>query len=174
MIEPVPYLYKQLCNNYNKHPNVILLNIAISNYDGFLTLYIPSESNDFSKFPIYASQLASTNKDHLKKHSPHLIVDEISVECKTLNSIIREYKINILHELYTDTEGHDYEILMDLDLNLLNSHPKLIVFEHKHLDGTFTANNENRPKYRELLKKMKEYRYYIHSQDTEDCTLMLQ
>tara|TARA_B100000686_G_C16792560_1_gene979821 strand:- start:2028 stop:3641 length:1614 start_codon:yes stop_codon:yes gene_type:complete len=173
LIEPVPYLYKQLVENYKNKANVILLNIAISNKTEPLTLYIPSEKNNFSKLPFWASQLASVNKDHLNIHIPELIVEQISVECKTLNDIIKEYKIENLEAIYTDTEGHDYEILMDLDLDLLSALPKTIFFEHKHLDGTNSFNLNERPKYFKLLEKFKSVGYYINNQDWEDCELKL-
>jgi FkbM family methyltransferase len=173
LIEPVPYLYKQLVENYKNKSNVILLNIAISNKTEPLTLYIPSEKNNFSKLPFWASQLASVSKDHLNIHIPELIVEQISVECKTLNDIIKEYKIENLEAIYTDTEGHDYEILMDLDLDLLNALPKTIFFEHKHLDGTNSFNLNERPKYFKLLEKFKSVGYYINNQDWEDCELKL-
>lgn len=174
LIEPVPYLYKQLVENYKNKSNVILLNIAISNKTEPLTLYIPSEKNNFKELPWYASQLASTNKEHLSAHIPNLIVDQICVESKTLNNIIEKYKIKNLEAIYTDTEGHDYEILMDVDLDLLNAPPKTIFFEHKHLDGTHSANLNERPKYFKLLEKFKSMGYYIYNQDSEDCELKFQ
>lgn len=173
LIEPVPYLYKQLVENYKNKSNVILLNIAISNKTEPLTLYIPSEKNNFKKLPCYASQLASTNKEHLTAHIPNLIVEQICVESKTLNNIIEKYKIKNLEAIYTDTEGHDYEILMDVNLDLLNAPPKTIFFEHKHLDGTNSVNLTERPKYFKLLEKFKSMGYYIYNQDSEDCELKL-
>ena len=172
MVEPVPYLFKQLKENYKSFNNIIFLNIAISNYNGIIDLYVPSEKNDFEKLVIWTSQLASTNKDHISTFVPECIIDKISVECKTLNSVIKEYNIKQLEYLYTDTEGHDYDILMDLNLSLIR--PKNIIFENKHMDGPkHSLDINNCPKYFNLLNYFKEFGYDIESQNSEDTFIKL-
>jgi FkbM family methyltransferase len=172
MIEPVPYLFNQLKENYKSYNNITFLNIAISNYDGFIDLYVPSEMNDFKKLVNWTNQLACTNKDHIKTFVPECIVDKINVECKTLNTIIKEYNIKEIEYLYTDTEGHDYDILMDLDLLLIR--PKNIIFENKHMDGpklSFDINNAQR--YFNLLNHFNEFGYDIEKQTSEDTHITL-
>ena len=172
MIEPVPYLFNQLKENYKLYNNIIFLNIAISNYNGYIDLYVPSEKNDFSKLVSWASQLASINKEHIPSFVSNCIIDTIQVECKTLNTLIKEYTITELEFLYTDTEGHDYDILMDLDLLLIR--PKNILFENKHMDGSRHALDINNcPKYFNLLNHYKKYGYEIVSQNTEDTHIKL-
>jgi FkbM family methyltransferase len=172
MIEPVPYLFSKLKENYKSFNNIIFLNIAISNYNGFIDIYIPSEKNDFTKLPGFCNQLASTNKEHIKTFVPDCIVDKINVECKTLNTIIKEYNIKELTYLYTDTEGHDYDILMDLNLLLIR--PKNIIFENKHMDGPkHKLNTNNCTKYLKLLNYFKEYGYEIENQTGEDTHIKL-
>ena len=170
LFEPVPYLYKQLCENYKNKKNVKLFNIAISNYNGSLPLYIPSEKNDFSKLVSWASQLASTNENHIKTFVPNCIVEKIEVQCKTLNTIIEEYKIENLEAIYTDTEGHDYDILMDLDL--IKHKPDCIIFENKHMDGPRHVLNKNEcPKYNYLLNHFYKNGYEFVSETSEDTTI---
>ena len=170
LFEPVPYLYKQLCENYKNKKNVKLFNIAISNYNGSLPLYIPSEKNDFSKLVGWASQLASTNENHIKTFVPNCIVEKIEVQCKTLNTIIEEYKIENLEAIYTDTEGHDYDILMDLDL--IKHKPEYIIFENNHMDGPKHALNKNdSPKYNYLLNHFYKNGYEFVSETHEDTTI---
>ena len=172
MIEPVPYLFNQLKENYKSYSNIIFLNIAISNYDGIIELYIPSEKNDFEKMVNWASQLASTNKDHIPTFVPNCIIDKICVECKTLNTLIKEYNIKQIEYLYTDTEGHDYDILMDLNLLLIK--PKNIIFENKHMDGPkHSLDINNCPKYINLLNNFQEYNYFIKKQTGEDTHIKL-
>lgn len=171
MIEPVPYLFKQLKENYKSYNNIIFLNIAISNYNGYIDLYIPSEKNDFTQLISWCSQLASTNKDHIKTFVPQCIVDKISIECKTLNTLIKEYNITELEYLYIDTEGHDYDILMDLDLFI---RPKNIFFENKHMDGPkYSLDINNCPKYYNLLKHFNKYGYEVELQTSEDTHIKL-
>jgi len=172
LIEPVPYLFNQLKENYKSYNNIIFLNIAISNYDGFIDLYIPSDKNDFTKLVSWASQLASTNKEHIHTFVPNCIVDKISVECKTLNTLINEYNIKEIEYLYTDTEGHDYDILMELNLSLIR--PKNIVFENKHMDGPkHVFDSTDCSKYLNLLNHFEQYGYEIENQTGEDTHLQL-
>ena len=172
LFEPVPYLFKQLCENYKNKKNVKLFNIAISNYNGSLPLYIPSEKNDFSKLVSYTSQLASTNENHIKTFVPNCIVDKIEVQCKTLNTIIEEYKIENLEEIYTDTEGHDYDILMDLDLT--KHKPERIIFENKHMDGPkHQLIKSDCPKYNYLLNHFYKNDYEFVSETSENTIIKI-
>ena len=167
LIEPVPYLFNKLKENYKLYNNITFLNIAISDYNGFIDLYIPSEKNDFTKLVSWATQLASINKDHIQHFVPECLVDKIQVECKTLNTIIKEYNIKEIEYLYTDTEGHDYNILMNLDLSLIK--PKNIIFENKHMDGPKHKLDINDcPKYFNLLNYFKKYGYEVVIENKED------
>jgi O-methyltransferase len=172
MIEPVPYLFNMLKENYKSYNNITFLNIAISNYDGVLDLYAPSEKNDFTNLVSWASQLASVNKDHIHTFVPNCIVDNIKVKCKTLNTLINEYNIKEIEYLYTDTEGHDYDILMNLNLSLIK--PKNIIFENKHMDGPKHILDINDcSKYLNLLNHFKEYKYFVKNQTLEDTHIKL-
>ena len=170
LIEPVPYLFNTLKENYSskvKKNTIQFLNIAISNKDESLTLYVPSSTNDFSKFPYWASQLASTNKDHISTHIPNLLVDTITVPCFTLNTLIEKMGIQHIDYLMVDTEGHDYDILMDLDLSKIK--PKKIRFENKHMDGIFVKGI----KYFLLMSHFNNHGYTVVSEDGEDTVIRL-
>ena len=167
LVEPVPFIFKKLKKNYNKffpNNNFVFINKAVSNKIGEITLTIPSERNDFSKQPFWASQLASVNSSHIFKHIPSLLTDEIVVPCTTLNQIIDEYNITELDLLHTDTEGHDYDILMDFNFKIK---PKIIQFEHKHMDGIFKVGD----KHRKFLEYFKSKGYIVHGTTKEDTIL---
>jgi len=136
LVEPVPYLFIQLQQNYMKkfgdNSNIIFINMAVSNYVGEIELTIPSERNDFSNLPYWATQLASVNSTHATDHIANLLTDKITVKTTTINEIIKDCNITTIDLLHTDTEGHDYEILMDYDFIIK---PAKIMFEHKHMDG---------------------------------------
>ena len=138
LVEPVPFLFKQLINNYNKifktNQNIFFINKAVSNFIGEIEMTIPSENNNWQDLPFWASQLASVNSDHATGHISSLLVEKINVKTTTINEIVKEYNINQIDLLHTDTEGHDYIILMDYDFVIK---PKKIIFEHKHMDGLF-------------------------------------
>ena len=170
VIEPVPYLFQQLVANYKTREAdtyILCFNVAVSNKDGTLKLYVPSPQNDFSQYPFWASQLASTNPIHISTHLPTLKTDEVEVQCYRLNTIIKDLGIQWLDTLIVDTEGHDYEILMDLDFTLVK--PKRIRFENKHMDGIFTRGI----KYETLMNYFAVHGYIKVSEDHEDTLLAL-
>ena len=133
LVEPVPFLFRYLKINYNEkfgiNKNIFFINKAVSNFIGEIEMTIPSEKNDFQNLPNYASQLASVNPDHATGHISDLLVEKIRVETTTLNEIVKEYNIKQIDLLHTDTEGHDYTILMNYNFEIK---PKKIMFEHKH------------------------------------------
>ena len=174
LIEPVPYLFQTLINNYKRNHsnnNIFVLNIAISNKDGTLDLYVPSLSNNLSMLPSWITELSSADKDHIKNHIseslPNLIVDKISVPCLTLNSLIKLYSIKEINYLIIDTEGHDYDILMDLDLNKLK--PKNIRFENSHTDGTHKKGQN----YMNLINHLFNHGYKLVEETHQDTLVCL-
>ena len=157
-------------NNYNEKfgssQNIIFINKAVSNFIGEIEMTIPSEKNDFQKLPFWASQLASVNPDHATGHIRNLFVEKINVETTTINEIVKEYNIKQIDLLHTDTEGHDYTILMDYNFEIK---PKKIMFEHKHMDGLFTIGI----KFYELSNKLVSLGYKQIQQNCEDTTFQL-
>ena len=170
LVEPVPFLFEQLKYNYtNKfinNQNIIFINKAASNFIGEIEMTIPSPKNDFSKFPFWASQLASVNPEHAIGHINNLLVEKITVKTTTINEIVKEYAITQIDLLHTDTEGHDYTILMDYNFKIK---PKIIMFEHKHMDGLFNIGI----KYTELSNKLLSLGYTKTAQGGEDTTFHL-
>jgi FkbM family methyltransferase len=178
LIEPVPYIFKVLHENYliknsnNGNTNkIICFNFGISNKNDSLELYIPSEKNDFNMYPSFIHQLCSIHKDHIYKHIseifPDLIIDKINVPCFTLNTIIEEMNIKQIDYLIIDTEGHDYDILMDLDLTKIK--PNKIQFENRHMDGSFLKGE----KYIKLINHLQLNGYKIIEETLEDTIMSL-
>lgn len=170
LVEPVPFLFEQLKNNYNtkfkNNHNIIFINKAVSDFIGKIEMTIPSEKNDFSGLPYWASQLGSVNSNHALGHIKKLIVEKINVETTTINEIVKEYNINQIDLLHTDTEGHDYTILMNYNFQVK---PKQIMFEHKHMDGLFKVGI----KYIELSNKLLSLGYKKIQQNSEDTIFQL-
>lgn len=170
LVEPVPYLFEQLKKNYKSkfvnNQNIIFINKAVSNFIGEIELTIPSQKNDFSKFPFWASQLASVNPNHALGHINNLLVEKITVNTTTINEIIKEYSIKQIDLLHTDTEGHDYTILMNYNFDIK---PKKIMFEHKHMDGLHKVGI----KYKELSNKLLSLGYKKVEQNREDTIFEL-
>ena len=80
--------------------------------------------------------MGSFNKNHIDKHKlsqfnlNNINKKKIILKTITINSLIHKYNITNIELLHIDTEGHDYNILMSLDLNLIK--PDKIIFEHTH------------------------------------------
>jgi len=178
LIEPVPYIFKVLHENYliknsnNGNTNKIIgFNFAVSNKNDSLELYIPSEKNDFDTLPIWIHELCSIHKDHIYKHTsenyPDLIIDKINVLCFTLNTLIEKLNIKEIDYLIIDTEGHDYDILMDLDLTKIK--PNKIRFESIHMDGSFLKGM----KYIKLINHLLLNGYKTIEETLEDTVVSL-
>jgi len=169
LVEPVEYLFTMLKNNYNqryKNNKFIFINKAVSDYIGTIKMTIVSENNDFSQLPFYASQLSSINNEHAINHIPNIITENIQVETTTLNQIVQELNINEIELLHLDTEGHEYEILMDYNFKIK---PKYIIFEYKHTDGFLTTGI----KLQIILAKLTSLNYKIINKNDEDITMIL-
>lgn len=179
-VEPIKELFDVMVVNHNKfrpNNNYIFLNKACSNYNGTLDLYIPNielfSRETESKYiqlgvPVWTDQLVSALPDHVKGHRINLDTKVVNVECVTLDKIVEEYEIGSIDILHVDTEGHDYEVLMGLNFN--NIKPKIIVFEHKHIDGT---NSPLGDRYNQIMKHLFDFGYDKTDMDTEDTHLKL-
>jgi FkbM family methyltransferase len=168
-VEPIPRYYNELVKNYEKKcPNnkFIFLNRAVSSNNDKITIYYPSEENDFDKLPWWITQLGSINKEHVKNHGYEVDLNELKTTPITLNQIIEKYKIDSIEILHIDTEGHDYDILMSFDFKI---QPKYIQFEHLHMDGYSTTGK----KYEQLLHHIISKGYEIFKKNSDDTILKL-
>lgn len=171
LIEPVPFYFEKLKENYLKEKinnNIFFCNYAVSNTDGFLTLYTPSQKNNFDTNPKkWLNQITSVNKSHLISCDKNVIIEELQVPCKRLNTIIKEYGIKKIEYLVIDTEGHEYEILMDFELSLVK--PENIIFENCHMDGFLLKGR----RYNELMSHLQKNGYVLYRENNEDTHLKL-
>ena len=79
--------------------------------------------------------IASLERKHvLKLLAPayHNIVESVTVECLTVNELLRRDHITHIDLLHIDAEGHDWVILQQFDFSLLR--PKIVLFEYKYLN----------------------------------------
>ena len=104
------------------------------------------------------------NKTHAINHIPSLITESVCVTTTTIDEIIKDYNISKIDILHTDTEGHDYDILMSYSFCVK---PKQIMFEH--IDGCFQVGE----KYNILKTKLNELGYKNIFKDTEDSVFEL-
>lgn len=117
LIEPGCEAFDLLKENYNDFPNVILLNVAISSYCGVIPLFVNKRTTG----------AASVHR----KHPPNWKAKKREVECLTLNQVIEDHDFAEFDLLQIDAEGHDFEVLKSISLDIY--HPVIIHYEHRHL-----------------------------------------
>lgn len=148
-IEPVPYLFERLKENYENQPRFRFENVAINDgaYQSFYSVK-DSAKLEIPNLPKWYDQLGSFNRENITKHlngvlEPYII--ESRIQGFKLPDVLRTNKIKSIDLIHIDAEGHDWIILSQLDLNLFS--PKAILFEHKHL------KSEEKQKSLEYLNK---------------------
>ena len=142
LVEPVEEFFQSLSNNYKNYSNVVCHNIAISDTDGLKEMSVIKYDNSM---PIWCKGLSTfdeslnffsgfgglglgedlRNTEIYKQINKNKI--KINVTTKKLETFLNENKINSLDVFVTDTEGHDFIIFNQLDLDKYS--PKIIVME---------------------------------------------
>nr|WP_321233399.1 FkbM family methyltransferase [uncultured Psychroserpens sp.] len=138
-IEPVPFLFEKLKQNYNKESRFIFENSAV-NKDGDWQIFYSVDEEAKTKIemlPAWYDQLGSFSKENITKHlngilEPYIV--ESKIKGVTLKEVLSKHQIKKIDIMHIDTEGYDWNVLSQLDFNIYN--PKAILFEHKHLSKT--------------------------------------
>ncbi len=142
LIEPIADMFEKLQQTYVLHPNLTLLNCAIADYNGTLTLQridpiaveqgmIPAEalgiSSAYTDRGIFAHPGFAKRFADVMAHYMH----RVTTPCFTLNHILTQHQVAEIDVVVIDTEGADWMIFQQLDL--LQYQPKLICIEHTSL-----------------------------------------
>lgn len=136
LVEPVPWLFRDLARRYVGRESIQVLQAAMAEADADqVSFFAPDPSANEIKG--YGDQLGSLNPSHAIRHDPKFAekVSEIKVAAFSFNALCQRYDITAIDTLMTDTEGYDARILATFPFRTLR--PKKIVFEHVHCDGVF-------------------------------------
>lgn len=145
LVEPVPCYFNRLLINYQGNSNLYFENVAISDQDEQRDFYRVQEGLDF--LPEWCNGLGTFNLDVLLTHKwaiPNLedyVVKE-TVECLSLDSLLKKYAVDNVDLLLIDTEGYDYQVLKQLDLDLIR--PSILLYEHQYFRQEERQKCENR------------------------------
>jgi len=136
-VEPNIHSIPLIKERYNLLKNKIISNIAITTYDGIIPIY-------FSDYTSGNSQHACINISHVYQHGNNADnITKVDVNCLTLNTYLNKIlcfdEKTIIDNLYIDTEGHDCDIILNIDFKKLNV--REIYFEIAHTEGAFTGKN---------------------------------
>ena len=152
LVEPVPYNYQILENDYKNNENIFISRNAIFDEAKKDNFYHVKKDSIKKLGKHWASQIGSFDKNHILNHKNKRfdIKDEdiqiTEVEFITFQDLVKKYSINSINKLQIDVEGAEYKIMNSIDYNKIKI--KNIFFESKHFDGTFTEG--------EKLKKIKD------------------
>ncbi len=164
LVEPVPFLFRDLARRHAGRQSVHLLQAAIAETDAeAVSFFAPDESANEIKQ--YGDQLGSFNPLHAVHHDPRFSakVSEIKVKAISFNTIRERFGISGIDTLMTDTEGYDARILMTFPFRLMR--PKRILFEHTHCDGVFHIGRN----FAYLLTVLEIHGYRTQVMDGENC-----
>lgn len=153
LVEPVPYLFDRLRNNYEHNSRLQFANVAIAETVGTHSFYYVDSTakSHVPDLPPWFDQLGSFNRSHITNHLGERIEPFIKaqdIQTTTLPMLLERYGVKKIDVLHIDAEGYDWRILKQLDLSKFR--PAVILFEYKHLSDVDRAAAENflRPNYR--------------------------
>src|SRR5688572_4948675 len=131
-IEPIDFLFQRLRGNYGNSERFIFENVAIGTENGSKKFYYVSEkARTELDLPYWHDQLGSFDKAHITKALgeqmlPYIVEED--VECLPLQAVLDRNAVDAIDLIHIDTEGFDYKVLSQLDLERYK--PSVILFEH--------------------------------------------
>ena len=145
MVEPVPYIFERLRENYGSVVGVALENAAVGRTDGQTPFYFvrDADSLERSSLPDWYDGIGSFSRDAVMAHSAEIpdVADRIvesEVATLTFTSLCRKHGLDSVDLVVIDTEGHDWEIIRHIDLDAFR--PRLVIYEHFHLSPADRAD----------------------------------
>lgn len=145
LIEPVPCYFDKLKHNYRGNKRLIFDNVAISDKDEMRDFFRIREDLDF--LPEWCNGLGTFDLNILLTHKwaiPNLedyVVKE-KVACTSYESLLNRHGIKKIDLLLIDTEGYDYQILKQVNLDVTK--PAILLYEHQYIDQKERSGYENR------------------------------
>ena len=168
LVEPVPYNYQILENDYKNNENIFISRNAIFDEAKKDNFYHVKKESIKKLGKHWASQIGSFDKNHILNHKNKrfdIKDDDIQiteVEFITFQDLVKKYSINSINKLQIDVEGAEYKIMNSIDYNKIKI--KNIFFESKHFDGTFTEGE----KLKEIKNKLILNGYNLKQIDKEN------
>jgi FkbM family methyltransferase len=168
LVEPVPYNYNKLKDNFKNTKNIEICTNAIFSENKLDKFYYVNENSISKLGKHWASGIGSFNKDHILNHKTKRFkiepedIDEIEIKFITFDDLIENYSIQSIDKLQIDVEGAEFEILNSIDYKKtkINS----LQFESKHFDGTFKEGE----KLEKIKKKLISEGYNLNQIDKEN------
>lgn len=140
-IEPVAYLFDRLKQNYGASERFTFENVGINSTGESQPFYSIKRSEIYKENGLSEkfNQIGSFDKNHvlnlggqrLGHDKISALIEEVQVDCTTLQQLFDSNSIKALDALLIDAEGYDWQILKQLDLRVYQ--PAIIFFEYTNL-----------------------------------------
>lgn len=145
-IEPVPYLFERLKQNYRNERRFTFENVAV-NEGTEQTFYFvnPTAIHSLPELPYWYDQLGSFDRENITRHLDGVLepyIQEMRIKGLKIGELIKRHHVKTIDLLHIDAEGYDWKILKQFDI--VKYRPTIILFEHKHLS---TQEREESIKY---------------------------
>jgi FkbM family methyltransferase len=148
MVEPVPWLFQRLRDNYRGKEGLAFENAAVGDIDGVVPFYYVPPAEDHEGDPSWSDAMGSLSRAEVERtvkatrefaarasnvRIPDLSsrIERIEVPSLTFESLCRKHDIERLDLLLIDAEGYDWEIIKGIDFG--RCRPRLLIFENVHL-----------------------------------------
>ena len=147
MVEPVPYVFERLRENYGSLDRVELENAAIADRDGSVTFFHLRRDEEDASLPDWYDAIGSLSREAVAGHVDHIPdiesrIVETEVPALTFSALCERHAIERFDLLLIDTEGYDLEILKQVEFDRFR--PRLVIYEHFHLSAAERAEGEAR------------------------------
>ncbi|NBX65397.1 MAG: FkbM family methyltransferase [Proteobacteria bacterium] len=134
LVEPVPEYFTQLQKTYAARPNVRLANVVVAGHSGQVPFYsVDPAAMEAGLVPPWGRGASSLYPDRTALGwadvKPH--VRRQMLPCLTLPDLLDQYGVSKIDVLQIDAEGHDYQILKQLDFSKFS--PFVINIEYVNL-----------------------------------------
>jgi FkbM family methyltransferase len=103
--EPVPELYEYLTYRFKDNDNVIVINKAVSNFNGKAIFNIATGTGSFASSSLYKLSQFGMDNTCIK------FVEEVEVDVIRMDTFLNEYGIDKIDYFHCDAQGNDYKVL---------------------------------------------------------------
>ena len=168
LVEPVPYNYEILKQEYSKLENIKICTNAIYDQNKKEKFYFVKKESISKLGKHWASGIGSFDKQHILNHKTKRFkienndIQEIDINFITFDDLVKKYSIKSINKLQIDVEGAESKILNSIDFSKIEI--RQIIFEFKHFDGTFKEGE----KLEAFKKKLSLIGYRLKQLDKEN------
>jgi len=156
LVEPQPQVFQQLLKNYEQEKQLAFENIAISDKDGTVGLFVADHRDETANLTVFASLKKDAlirGLDNPKAAGVQVQVQEVEVPSLSVQTFLAKHRITKIDLLLTDVQGYDPEVVEQF--LACGVKPTIIHFEHCHtarpaLDALYGKLVEHGYRFNEL------------------------